>query len=42
MVEEYTYIMKNDVWNIVMTSEGNSVVSSKWLYQIKHVVYGSI
>jgi hypothetical protein len=42
MVEEYTSIMRNDVWDIVSRPEGKSVVSSKWLYKIKHVVDGSI
>jgi hypothetical protein len=34
---EYTSIMKNDVWDIVSIPEGKSVVSSRWLYKIKHV-----
>jgi hypothetical protein len=42
MVEEYTSIMKNDVWDIVPRLEGKSVVSSKWLYKIKHATDGSI
>jgi hypothetical protein len=42
MVEEYNSIMKNDVWDIVSRSEGKSVVSSKWLFKIKHVADGSI
>jgi hypothetical protein len=42
MVEEYTSIMKNDVWDIVPRPEGKSVVSSRWLYKIKHVADGSI
>jgi hypothetical protein len=42
MVEEYTSIMRNDVWDIVSRPEGKSVVSSRWLYKIKHVAYGSI
>jgi hypothetical protein len=42
MVEEYTYIMRNDVWEIVLRLEGKSVVSSRWLYKIKYVVDGSI
>jgi hypothetical protein len=40
MVEEYTSIMKNDVWDIVPRLEGKSVVSSRWLYKIKHVADG--
>jgi len=42
MVEEYASIMQNDVWEVVPRSEGKSVVTSTWLYKIKHVVYGSI
>ena len=34
--------MKNDVWDIVPKPENKSVVSSKWIYKIKHVVDGSI
>jgi hypothetical protein len=30
--------MKNDVWEIVLRSEGKLVVTSKWIYKIKHVV----
>ena len=36
MVEEYQSIMKNDVWEIVPRLEGKSIVTSKWLYKIKH------
>ena len=42
MIEEYQSIMKNDVWNVVPRLEGKSVVTSKWIYKIKHVVDGII
>ena len=42
MIEEYQLIMKNDVWDIVPKPENKSVVSSKWIYKIKHAVDGSI
>ena len=42
MVEEYSSIMKNDVWEVVSRLEGKSVVTSKWLYKIKHAAGGSI
>jgi len=42
MVEEYNSIMRNDVWYIVPRLERKSVVSSRWLYNIKHDVNGSI
>ena len=32
--------MDNDVWDIVPKPESKSVVSSKWIYNIKHVVDG--
>ena len=42
MMEEYQSIMKNDVWDIVPKPEDKSVVSSKWIYKIKHAADGSI
>ena len=42
MIEEYQSIMKNDVWDVVPRPEGKSIVTSKWIYKIKHVVDGSI
>ena len=42
MTEEYQSIIKNDVWEIVPRPEGKSVVSSKWIFKIKHVADGSI
>ena len=42
MTEEYQSIMKTDVCDIVPKPERKSVVSSKWIYKIKHDVDGSI
>ena len=42
MHEEYQLIMKNDVWDVVPRPEGKSVVTSKWIYKIKHTSDGSI
>ena len=42
MIEEYQSIMKNNVWNVLPRPEGNSIVTSKWIYKIKHAVDGSI
>jgi hypothetical protein len=42
MMEEYQSIMKNDVWDIVPRPERRSVVTSKWIYKIKHIADGSI
>ena len=42
MIEEYQSIMKNDVWDVVPRPEGKSVVTSKWIYNIKHAADGSI
>ena len=36
MMEEYNSIMKNGVWEVVPRPKGKSVVTSKWLYKIKH------
>ena len=42
MIEEYQSIMKNVVWDVVLRPEGKSVVTSKWIYKIKHSIDGSI
>ena len=42
MKEEYHSIMKNDVWEIVLRPAGKSVVTSWWLYKLKHVANGSV
>ena len=42
MIEEYSSIMKNDVWEVFPRPTGKSVVTSRWLYKIKHVVDGSV
>ena len=34
--------MKNDVWVMVPKLEGNSIVTYRWIYKIKHVADGSI
>ena len=41
-MEEYQSIMNNDVWEVVPKYERKSVVSSKWIYKIKHATDGSI
>jgi hypothetical protein len=42
MTQEYQSILKNDVWDIVPRLEGQSVVTSKWIYKIKHATDGSV
>jgi hypothetical protein len=42
MTEEHQSIMKNDVWEIVPRPKEKSVVTSKWVYKIKHVADGSV
>ena len=42
MIKEYQSIMKNDVWDVVSRPVGKSVVTSKWIYKIKHAADGSI
>jgi len=41
MNEEYKSIIKNDVWDVVPRPHDKSVVTSKWLYKIKHGADGS-
>jgi hypothetical protein len=42
MTEEYQSIINNDVWEIVPRLKKKYVVSSKWIYKIKHVADKSI
>ena len=42
MIKGYQSIMKNDVWDVVPRPEGKSVVTSKWIYKIKHAADSSI
>jgi hypothetical protein len=42
MLEEYKSILKNNVWDIVLRPKDKSVVSSKWIYKIKHASSGSV
>jgi hypothetical protein len=42
MLEEYRSILKNNVWDILPRPKDKSVVSSKWMYKIKHTTNGSV
>jgi hypothetical protein len=42
MGEEYQSIVKNDVWDVVPRPKEKSIVSSKWIYKMKHAADGSI
>ena len=42
MVEEYDSIVQNSVWDVVPRLEDKLVVSSRWIYKVKHVAGSSI
>jgi hypothetical protein len=42
MTEEHQSIMKNDVWEIVPRPKEKLVVTSKWVYKIKHAADKSV
>jgi hypothetical protein len=42
MTEEHQSIMKNEVWEIVPRPKEKSVVTSKWVYKIKHAANRSV
>ena len=42
MMEEYHSIMKNGIWDVVPRPKGKFVVTSKWIFKIKHAVDGSV
>ena len=42
MVDEYQYVIKNEVWEVVPSPKDKLLVSLKWIFKIKHSVDGSI
>jgi hypothetical protein len=42
MLDEYGSIIMNNVWDIVSRPKDTSMVSSKWIYKIKHAADGSV
>jgi hypothetical protein len=42
MTEENSSIMKNYVWEIVPRPKEKSIVTSKWVYKIKHAAERSM
>ena len=42
MVEEYSSIMVNDVWEVVPRPQDRSVVDSRWIYKVKNVANDSV
>eukprot|EP00253_Pinus_taeda_P008271 PITA_08271 len=42
MVEEYSSIMTNDVWEVVPRPEDRSIVGSRWIYKIKYATNGNV
>jgi hypothetical protein len=42
MTKKYQSIMKNVVWDIVLRLKEKSIVTSKWIYKIKHATEGSV
>ena len=42
MMEEYQSIMKNDIWDVVPRPKRKFVVTSKWIFKIKHTTNGSV
>ena len=42
MAEKYKSIMKNGVWEVVPKPEVKTIVTSIWIYKIKHVVNGHV
>ena len=42
MVEEYSSIMTNEVWEVVPRPQDRLVVGSRWIYKIKYAANGNI
>ena len=41
MTIEYESIMENDVWEVVPRPQDKTIITSEWLYKIKHAADGS-
>ena len=42
MVEEYSSILTNDVWEVVPRPKDRSIVGSRWIYKIKYATDDSV
>ena len=42
MVEEYDFIVQNNVWDVVQRPENKSFVISRWLYKVKQAADVSV
>ena len=42
MTQEYHSILNNDVWDIVPRTKRKLVVTSGWIYKIKHAADGDV
>jgi hypothetical protein len=42
MIKEYESILKKYVWEVVSGPQDKSIVTSKWIYKIKHAIDGSV
>ena len=42
MIEKYHFILKNDVLDTIPRTERKSIVTSKWIYKIKHSTNGNV
>jgi len=42
MVEEYSSIMVNDVWEVVPRPQDKSVAGSRWIYKVKYAADDSV
>jgi hypothetical protein len=42
VVEEHYSIMRNDVWEMVLRSNGKSMATSRWICKVKHATNDSV
>ena len=42
MVEYYEFIMKDNVWEVVLRLTDKSIVGSRWIFKVRHIASRSI
>lgn len=42
MDEEYSALMKNNTWHLMLPPKGSNIIDCKWVYRVKHKPDGSI
>jgi hypothetical protein len=42
MDDEFQALLKNKTWHLIPPHPGFNIIDSKWVFKLKHKLYGSI